>query len=68
MLAACSFQSEIEQKPTDIRDLCNLSDPENCELITLCPGYALAALERKALRTHGIVLEDFGYALQNLVG
>ena len=67
MVVSCSFHCEVESKPIDIRDLCNLNDQGGVHSIALSPRFALAALERKCLRTHCRMLNDFSAALEKLV-
>lgn len=67
MVTSCSFSCEVEQKPRDIRSLCNHVDQGSVDLIALSPRFALAALEKKCLVTHRGILNDFGNAFANIV-
>ena len=67
IFASCSFACELEQKPTAIRDLCNLEDQFSLGLIASSPRFALGALERRSLMIHEEILQDFSSTLEKLV-
>ena len=67
MVTSCSFPGEVEQKPIDVRDLCNLSDSGNVDTIALSPAFALSVLEKKSLKIHRRILEDLKFELKNFV-
>ena len=67
VVASCFFPCEVEQKPIDLRDLSNLSDQGSVDSIALSPRFALGALERKCLRTHCQMLNEFSDSLEKLV-